>query len=331
MTEPSQKPNWFVRVLIIVFSTILVWMVYTSFTKSSSPFSINAGIITLIAIITIVILSESFNNLSIGQLISISRQKEKTEKENEKLAKENSNLNLQIVQMAQIVTNFRQTQVSSNTPINITNLDVAHLLGQKLSVVQVDQAEKISAEEDVATETTKDASPEEFRRYNSHIRRETYRKLEEISLNKYIEKNNLPVLDFQKDVRFSEAFEKIDPIMDKGIIFDGYLSLTSKEYFFEVRIGSATSQVYWDRLYIMLAKILFYRQAKNIQADLTLINVEIPEEINERPYYSPGRFFVAFQPAIANNLLKVETVKFSKKEYDEILKTIIAENPQNAA
>lgn len=331
MTEPSRKANWFVRVLIIIFSAILIWMVYTSFTKSSPPFSINAGIVTLIAIITIVILSESFNNLSIGQLISLSRQKEKVEKENEKLEHENSNLNLQIVQMAQIVTNFRQTQVSSNTPINITNLDFAQLLRQKLGVVQVDQAEKLSAEEDVVAESAKDTSPEELRRYNSRIRRETYAKLEEISLNKYVEKNNLPALDFQRDVRFSEAFEKIDPIMDKGIIFDGYLSLASKEYFFEVRIGSTTSQMYWDRLYIMLAKILFYRQAKNIQADLTLINVEIPEEIHDRPYYSPERFFVAFQPAIANNLLKIETVKFSKKEYEAVLKTVLAENPQNAA
>jgi len=331
MKEPSQKPNWFVRALIIVLSTILVWLVYTSFTKSSSPFTINTGIITLIAIITIVILSESFNNLSIGQLISISRQKEKIEKENENLAKENSNLNLQIVQMAQIVTNFRQTQVSSNTPINITNLDIAQLLGQKLGVVQVNQAEKISAEEEVATEIAKDASSEELRRNNSHIRMETYRKLEEISLNKYIEKNNLPAIDFQKDVRFSEAFEKIDPIMDKGIIFDGYLSLAPKEYFFEVRIGSMTGQMYWDRLYIMLAKILFYRQAKNIHADLTLIYVEIPEDVNDRPYYSPQRFFVAFQPAIANNLLRIETVKISKKEYEEVFKTVIAENKQNAA
>lgn len=331
MTESPQKPNWFVRVLIIVFSTILVWMVYASFTKSSSPFTINAGLISLIAIITIVILSESFNNLSVGQLISISRQKEKVEKDNEKLSKENANLNLQIVQMAQIVTNFRQTQVSSNTPINITNFDIAQLLGQKLGVVQVNQEEKISAEEDVIIEAPKDTRPEETRRQDPRIRREIYRKLEEISLNKYIERNNLPVLDFQKDVRFSEAFEKIDPIMDKGIIFDGYLSLTSKEYFFEVKIGSSTSPIYWDRLYIMLAKILFYRQAKNIQADLTLINVEIPDEIDIRPYYPAERLFTAFQPAIANNLLKIETVKFSKKEYEEVVKTVMAENPQNAA
>lgn len=329
MTDPSQKSNWFVRVLIIIFSSILVWMVYTSFTRSSSPFAINAGIISLIAIITIVILSESFNDLSIGQLISLSRQKEKAEKENERLARENLTLYSQLVQMSQIVTNFRQTQVSSNTPINITNLDIAQLLGQKLGVVQVGQEEKISAEEDVASEATRGTSSEELRRYNSHLRRETYRKLEEISLNKYIERNNLPVLDFQKDVRFSEAFEKIDPIMEKGVIFDGYLSLASKEYFFEVRIGSTTSQMYWDRLYIMLAKILFYRQAKNIQADLTLINVEIPDAINDRPYYSPERFFVAFQPAIASNLLKIETVKFSKEEYQEIVKTVIAENPQS--
>ncbi len=308
MTETTEKPNWFVRILIIIFSVILVWMVYTSFTKSASPFSLNAGIITLISIITIVILSESFNNLSIGQLISLSRKVEKVEEEKDKLAKENSTLSLQIVQMAQIVTNFRQTQVSSNTPINITSFDFAQLLGQKLGVVKVDQEEKlseiekISTEEEVTITNAKDVVPEENRRFNSLIRNKTYGKLEEIALNKYIEKNNLPILDFQKDVRFSEAFEKIDPIMEKGIIFDGYLSLAQKEYFFEVRVGSTTSQMYWDRLYIMLAKILFYRQAKNIQADLTLINIEIPEEKNDRVFYSPDRFFKAFQPAIANNL-----------------------------
>lgn len=325
MTESPQKPNWFVRVLIIAFSALLVWMVYASFTKSASPFTINAGIITLIAIITIVILSESFNNLSIGQLISLSRQKEKIEKDNEKLSQDNANLNLQIVQMAQIVTSFKQTQINSNTPTYIFTQP------QNLGVVQAPQEEKISESAVEESATAKDVVPEETRRLSSYIRSKTYRKIEELSLNKYREINNLPILDFQKDVKFSEAFEKIDPIMERGIIFDGYLSTPSKEYFFEVRVGNISNPMFWDRLYIMLAKILFYRQAKNIQAELTLINAEIPEEMADRHYNSPERFFQTFQPAIANNLLKIETIKFSKDEYEEIVKNVSAENPQTAA
>lgn len=326
MTEKTQRPNWFVRILTMIFSALLAWMVYASFTKSESPFSLNAGIITLIGIITIVILSESFNNLSLGQLISLSRKAEKVEKENEKLEQENSNLNLQMVQMAQIVTNFKQTQINSNTPTYIFTQGQ----GQNLGVVPAPQEEKISesAVEEVAT--TKDAAPEETRRLDTFIRNKTYRKIEEISLNNYREKNNLPILDFQKDVKFSEAFEKFDPIMERGIVFDGYLSLPSKEYFFEVRIGSISNPMFWDRLYIMLAKIFFYRQAKNIQAELTLINVEIPEERIDRHYNSSERFFQMFQPAISNNLLKIETIKFSKSEYDEVVKTVKAENPQTA-
>lgn len=327
MTEKTQKTNWFVRILIMIFSTLLAWMIYASFTKSASPFSLNAGIITLIGIITIVILSESFNNLSVGQLISISRKAEKVEEENEKLVKENSSLSLQIVQMAQIVTNFKQTQVNSNTPTYI----FPQAQAQNLHVVQAPQEEKTSesvAEESVAA---KDVAPEETRRLNSYIRNKVFRKIEEISLNKYRETYKLPILDFQKDVKFSEAFGIIDPIMERKIIFDGYLLTPSKEYFFEVRVGSISNPMFWDRLYIMLAKILFYRQAKNIQAELTLINVEIPEEMVDRHYNSPERFFETFQPAIANNLLKIETIKFSKDEYEEIVKVVSAENPQTAA
>lgn len=327
MIEKAQKTNWFVRILIMIFSTLLAWMVYASFTKSASPFSLNAGTITLIGIITIVILSESFNNLSVGQLISLSRKAEKIEEENEKLEKENSSLSLQIVQMAQIVTNFKQTQINSNTPTYIFTQAQA----QNLGVVQAPQDEKISesaAEESVGT---KDVAAEEPRRLNSYIRSKIYRKIEELSLNKYREIYKLPILDFQKDVKFSEAFEKIDPIMERGIIFDGYLLTPSKEYFFEVRVGNISNPMFWDRIYIMLAKILFYRQAKNIQAELTLINVEIPEETADKHYYSPERFFQTFQPAIANNLLKIETIKFSKDEYEEIVKSVSAENPQTTA
>lgn len=331
MKEIPKNTNWFVRCLIIVFSILLVWMVYTSFTKSSSPFSLNSGIIIVIGIITIVILSESFNNLSVGQLITLSRKVEMKEEENEKLVKENFNLSSQFVQLAQVVSNIKQTQNNTNNPINFITLPQ----GQQLSVVQADQAEKnVGMEEITVPEemtTAKDHAPEENKRLSSYQRIKVSRKIEEISLNKYIEKFNLPILDFQKDVKFSEAFEKIDPIMEKGMIFDGYISLSPKEYFFEVKIDNNLNLFYWDRLYIMLAKILFYRQAKNIQADLTLIKVEIPEEKNERLYVSTERFFQAFQPAIANNLLKIETVVFSKEEYQEVVNKVIAENSQTSS
>jgi hypothetical protein len=73
-----------------------------------------------------------------------------------------------------------------------------------------------------------------------------------------------------------------------------------------------------DRLYVMLNKIHFYREAKGISADLVLIIFDIEEvdDENKRPDRSE-RVLDFFQPAIANKLLKVEHFKVSQKEISE--------------
>jgi len=64
--------------------------------------------------------------------------------------------------------------------------------------------------------------------------------------------------------------------MDRKIIFDGYYKTHEYENFIEVKRANISS-IMFDRIYVLLAKILFYRQAKNTDAFLTLLLFDLPE------------------------------------------------------
>lgn len=66
----------------------------------------------------------------------------------------------------------------------------------------------------------------------------------------------------------------------------------------------------------MLTKIWLYRQAKKVQAELILLIVDTEgEEADERPRTS-NRLIEYFQPAIANDILRVESIKITAAEID---------------
>ncbi len=82
LRQMAQEKNWFVRSLILVFTMLLAAMVAVSFTLGSERYAVNSGIIIVLLLITVLILSEGFNNLSIGKLLTLSREIEKEKGEN---------------------------------------------------------------------------------------------------------------------------------------------------------------------------------------------------------------------------------------------------------
>lgn len=142
------------------------------------------------------------------------------------------------------------------------------------------------------------------------------RRIEYEAMNKYLKKYDIPELEIIRDVEFTPSFVGIDPIMERRIIFDGYIKTPMKEIFIEVTRAIQPMSMVFDRIYVQLAKILFYRQAKNIKVELVLILVDLPAQYLHR--YSSNnaleRFIQAFQPAIGNSLLRIETISFSEDE-----------------
>jgi hypothetical protein len=331
MEEPTGKPNWFVRILIIIFLIILITLVFSNFIYSQPRYQINSGTIITLGVITIIILSESFHNLSLGQFITLSRQVKRVDAENTTLRRENNELQNRLVQVTQLIANFKQSQISSNTPINITTLDINETLKRSIGVISTKESELGKAQEDIEQSLEGAEIVQSEDRWSLNMRNRVFSKIEDESLNKYCIENRIPKLDLQKEVRFSDAFEKIDPIMERVIFFDGYYRTESKEYFFELNTSFrlSASSFYYDRLYVMLSKILYYRQAKNISAELIYILANIPEDISEKNL-APSKyvqkyfnnFIEAFQPAINNGLLRLEIIAFTEEEINKIIKDL---------
>ena len=109
MTDLPKKTNYFVRVLIVMFIIGLSFMIGYNFIAVEPIGTIKNGIFILLAIVLVLVLAESFDNFSIGKLISITREVEIKTVENKKLEQKNSELISQIISITNIQTQKNQT------------------------------------------------------------------------------------------------------------------------------------------------------------------------------------------------------------------------------
>lgn len=305
----DSKPNYYVRTLIVVLGLSILGMAYTSFFLAEPKHQITAGIITLISIVVILALSESFNKLSLGKILSLSREIEKKQEENSTVKNENKELRQELFK---IVSNVQQSQVNNtfNTPpeawLKLLGVVKAEADGEDDSETE-DEPTQSEAQRSIVENRSQE---QEDVRSRSRLRRHAV----DAGLKKFVSK--LPVSDsqFVDHVEFSSAFHAIDPIMDRRIVFDGYLKQGESEVFVEARHKDMNTSMFFDRLYIMLSKINLYREAKNTKAELLLLLVETKwyESDDRRNMYD--RFIEYFQPAIKNGLLRIEHIDVSEEE-----------------
>lgn len=304
----SDKPNYFVRTLIVLFVLALFSMAFLSFYLAEPRYQITAGIITIIGFVVILVLSESFNNLSLGKILSLSREVQKKENEKEQVKTENKELRQELFK---IVSNIQQSQV--NNTYNAPSDEWLKLLG----VVKAQESDKEEEQEEQkeVQRAMEFMAEREKAREESKARMKLRRNAEFIGMEKYAKNLSIPDSEIIQGAEFSQAFDEIDPIMNRRIVFDGYIKGTSQERFIDVRPKGAISSMYYDRLYVMLNKIYLYRQAKGISAELVLIMLEIEGEESDRPW-SSDRLYDYFQSAISNKLLKIESISISKDEME---------------
>lgn len=303
----DDRPNYFVRTLISVLAVALAVLVGISFAFGQPQYGITGGIITVILIVVVLVLSESFNQLSIGKVLSLTREVAKKKEENATVKEENKELRQNLFQ---IVSNIQQSQV--NNTFNAPPEAWLKLLGVVPATEPKDEA--TPEEMPSADTTTQEQSREDEFRQRSRLRRSA----EEIGLRKFIAALSLPESSIIYNAEFSTAFHGIDPIMDRRVIFDCFLKGTDVERFVEVRHRDMTSPMVIDSLYIMLSKVNLYRQAKNTNAELilVLVSADFDQEIRASRY---ERLLDSFQPAIVNKLLRIEHVQVTKEEVQKAI------------
>jgi hypothetical protein len=302
----SDKPNYFVRTLIVLFVFALFAMAFMSFFLAEPKYQISAGIITVISLIVILVLSESFNNLSLGKILSLNREVQKKESEKEHVKTENKELRQELFK---IVSNIQQSQV--NNTFNAPSDAWLKLLGV-VKAPEPNQEEEQEEQKEVQRALEFIAGREKAKE-ESKSRMKQREISHNIGIEKYSKNWAIPESELIQGAEFSQAFDEIDPIMTRKIIFDGYIKGLGQERFIDVRAKGALTPMYYDRLYVMLNKIYLYRQAKGIAAELILILLDIDGE-SDSPVWNPDRLYDYFQSAISNKLLKVETIRISKEE-----------------
>lgn len=295
MDEQRKQPNQFVRWLISIFCLLILFMVLYRFFNVEPKGDINAGVITLLCILLVLVLSESFDNFSIGKILSVSREVKKKEQEVEKLERKNENLLSQLITISN-----SQSQTQSHT----------NVYGDYHATPTVEKAN----EDDVQEKKTSESS-QEPQRFESPRARTNWRKVEEIAISKYAQHKSIHISNVIVEAKLVYQFQGIDPISSMQTVFDAYIKENDHETFVEFRPSGLQSMMFRDRLYVMLSKINHYRLAKRVDAHLDLVLLKLPTE-DQRSSASFLRMLESFEPAIASGLLKIQEIELSEEEAD---------------
>jgi len=302
--EINKNPNYFVRSLIVLLCLLVAGMVVYNFLFIDPKGEINTSLIMLIAILVVIVLSESFDNFSIVKLVSISRDNKKKETAINRLSTENEELRKQIITIA---TSVNQNQSSTN------------IIGMPEDVIRKFIVQRASDEEIQERETEESSVAEQ----RPARKRPDFRRIEELALNKFLESHNMEKYSVIKEAKLVTQFHGIDSISNVQPIFDGYINTGDEEIFIEVRPSFSHFMMWKERIYLMLNKINLYKSVKQVNAYLSLVVVNIPEEvIDRRSRDSLARIEEFFEPAIANGLLRITCVDLSNEEAESCMREV---------
>lgn len=107
----KNKSNIFVRVMLVLLVLLLACMIGYSFFFVEPKGTITPELISLIIIMVVLVLSESFDNFSVAKLLSISREVDKKDAENQYLEERNDKIMSQLISIS---TCQSQTQSHTN-------------------------------------------------------------------------------------------------------------------------------------------------------------------------------------------------------------------------
>lgn len=304
---------------------IIALIVLVSFFVAAPKFSISEGIIWLLGLMIFIVFSDSIEDFSIANFVTLKKEVKDKSEQVSKLSSENSELRTQLT-----------TIVSASIHNQNLNNVVFGIGDSFLKYAQVEQATKeevntSSAEEHPAPEHG-EASTEDIQRIRkaSFLRGRFYAKADQKMLDKFAFINELPPENMQHNVRFAKYLDANDQIMEYRAIFDGYIKRPLEEVFIECSHGMASINTYY-RFYYMISLILQYARSNKKSAKLVLLVPNIPGTILRQYFdfghaYSPEkeleRIRDNFQPAIQNGFLEVVTIDFTEEECVAIINSI---------
>jgi len=299
MAADSKPTNYFVRSLLALLCVLIAGMVLFRYLRVEPIGEITVGLLVLLGLLVVLVLSESFDNFSVGKLVAISREVRKKEAEIDKLEKQNTSLLSQLITVSN-----SQSQRQSSTTVQGDYYATAPIV-QKATEAEVE--EKQNSENRALAATSAEAPAPA---------RMDWARAESMALEKLLKIRNIHPSNVIKEAKLS-FLQGIDPISNIQPIFDGYIKESDSETFIDMRPERLLSPMYRDRLYVMLSKIHHYRATKQINAHLDAVILKIPGEEARGIWGNPERVFQFFEPAIASGLLRVHEITFTEAEANE--------------
>ena len=296
--ELLTRSNWFVRALIVAFCLFLATLVVYRYFYVDPKADISGGLLVMLAFILVLVLSELFDNFSIGKLVTMSRTLKEKEQQTTELKRENTELRGHLVAIS---TNVSQRQNSTN------------ILGWPQSLADTLTVKK-AAPEEIETKEIEEQTPSGARVEAAPERRLNRSKVEDLAISKFVAQQGLHTFNLIREAKLSTQFSGIDPITDVTPIFDGYVNTSDSEVFIEVRPTGTASMMFRDRLYVMLAKIYHYKIIKKANVYLALVLVNMPEQESRSTGNYIDRLQREFGPAITSGLLRIQVIDPTPEE-----------------
>lgn len=287
----SKRRNKVSVISISLVALLIVGIIFCSFILSDNQFVITKSIITLLCLLVVLVLSNSFEHIHFGKWFELSNQIKEGNEKITQLKESNEALYAKIVNMS-----FQNTQT-----------------GTVNNYYQLKETDPVTQQKEHEEEQKSNTTDKQNKRLDIKI-------YQSLILDKYF---GIGLKDkLQRNMSLvEEASQPFDQISIREVSFDALLEENNKLLFIDVIKGQAYS-FYYDRVYVKLNKILCYTRAMKKETQLLLL---IPKGFETAKENRDTFFQKSYAPAIQNNLLRIDYVEYSKAEYDSCFvdKTII--------
>lgn len=297
------------KIALVATSSFICSLILLTFFFSPSPFIITCPIIVLTCLLIIVVLSNSFDNLSVGKIISLKRSVNENKKRVEVLEKERSDFFLKLSNLNQ---QSQKCDVDIHQHFSGPNLSYTDGKEEKThDEVRCNACENSQIELQSVNEPKSGELVEKSKIHGQQglsivgknachiINRE---KIEKFVLERYFGVGKKDYIT--QYAKLVDSIQDVDSISKKPVYFDAYLKDSAQEVFIE--ISASAREINWhDKLYVQLNKVLAYKKARNCDAYQLLIFAIEKGKMTKQIDLAINRIMEDFQPAISQGLLKI--------------------------
>lgn len=307
------KQKKILYICIGVLFALMLAMVVISFIFEEPKYQISESYIYIFLIIAVLLIFDSVESLSIGNIVSLNKKVKEKEKEITKLNTENQQLRNQFLSVMKTTFNSKNSN--------------QFFVGVNPNGYVIEKAEEndIKADAEILDNDVPKSSEGQSSSINDVNRIKLNRLLEEKLLERFCKENNIMEEKLQKGMKIKSFDSGTDPIIERDMVYDAYIKRPIDEIFIEVLLSGGINSVTDFRLYFMISRVYHYSQANQSKAKMILIVPKYPDEYvkkrAERFRYRDhkrmrDRLAEMYTPAIKNDLLEIVEIEF---KYEELI------------